>query len=277
MDTVSRDDIVAMFEAWCDGPRHGPRRKTVGTKFRGQSDTLAEIISLTQPAEFADLMLSQAEPWFTRGRRISCLSIGLAAALEAAGRDRESLEKRLAIRAKSEPFTASVLGGALPGGRVWQLLNNETIYDAWSRRERAFSKTFDQQQLAGGEPGSIDTDPAIDRDQWARDVMDNMAFRDPDALWSHFLLYLAHEDDSWLRMMAGISWLESINFRHAAEFIDRIELEAAHNARLREVLRLLYPPRGDRAIERRFVAASHEPTGKAAKRRGRRTDASSMP
>jgi hypothetical protein len=124
------------------------------------------------------------------------------------------------------------------------------VFDTWSGYQRNY-------RTKGG--GSPPPDVAVD--YWAWELMEGLVYSDADATWRLFLRYLKQEKDPDLRAAAGIGWLESINFRHAPDFIDRIETEARTNERLREVMRGMYPPREDADIERRFRAAAEEPTG----------------
>jgi hypothetical protein len=125
------------------------------------------------------------------------------------------------------------------------------MFDRWSRAN--WKMRDDKTQADAREHLEVDVD------EWADELMTQLTFRDPDSAWALFLGYLAYEADAGLRAQAGIAWLETINFRFAAAFIDRIEAEARQNDGLRAAMRRMYPPVAEPSIQERFKRAAQEP------------------
>jgi hypothetical protein len=182
------------------------------------------------------------------------LDWGLVAALRATS-DRRAMETGLARRAHSDPVVGSLIADALSFGgqgrgelHALRVLGEPFVFDAWSKYHQSYLAQRGGQYQPGEGPN-----------YWAWELMDSVVMYEAEEAWQLFLRYLAHENDLECRLMAGIAWLESLNFRHAAELIDRIEAEARTNQRLRVVMRGMYPPRDDADIERRFIVAAQEP------------------
>ncbi len=244
MSENARLAAIEAFTAWCDAPEP-------------QHERLAELEQMARadPDAWRDAIV-RLIPDAATDQYPDSLEWGVIAVLRASP-DRRAMEADLARRAHAHRTVASVVGNALRFGsqgigelHALDVLGEVFVFDTWSQYQRNY-RTKDR-----GTP-----QPDIAVDYWAWELMESLVYWDADATWRLFLRYLEHENDSELRGAAGIGWLESINFTHAAEFIDRIETEARTNERLREVMRGMYPPREDADIERRFRAAAEEPTG----------------
>jgi len=242
-DSKGRTAMLVAFQAWCELPGYPHERM----------DLLQRQVA-ADPEEWCNVMLglaSSASP----GDETGWWEWAVRAAL-AESADRDILESALAMRAREDRMVASVVGPALRFGSLGvgerhaiDVLGEELIFTTWSRLQSNW-------RLADG----VHQQPSVTVDGWASDLMDGLCHYDPDLVWTLFLHYLAFEDDEGLRGQAGIAWLESINFIHAAKFIERTEVAAAHNVRLRAVLRCMYPPTSDPDVERRFKLAMAEPT-----------------
>jgi len=239
----ARRAAIEAFTAWCDRPEP-PHEGLVELEQMVRAD----------PEAWRDAIMSLI-PSVPTDEYLDSLEWGLIAVLRASP-DRRATEAVLARRAHADRTVASVVGNALSfGGRgigelhALEVLGEAFVFNTWSRYQRNY-------RTRGG--GSPPPDVAVD--YWAWQLMEGLVYSDPDATWRLFLRYLEQENDPDLRAAAGIGWLESINFRHAAEFIDRIETEARTNERLRAVMRGMYPPSEDVDIGRRFRTAANEPT-----------------
>ncbi len=243
MTETSRQAAIDAFIAWRARPEPHKRLAELEQLAREAADIWCEaILSLISDAA------GSADNDF--------LDWGLVAALRAAA-DRTAMEAELARHAHASPVVAGVVADALRFGsrgvgerRALDVLGELFVFDAWSRYHQKYrSEDRGEQQ------------PDVAVDYWAWELMQALVDWDPVDAWRRFLRYLAHERDPDCRVQAGIAWLESINFGHAAEFIDRIEAEARRNERLRAVMRGMYPPSDDANIERRFRAAAEEAGG----------------
>jgi hypothetical protein len=234
--------IIEAFRKWCDLPgRPGERM--------GELEHLASASPQAWCA--AVLTLIPDDP---TEDALEWLEYGLRAAL-ATTSDRSAMEADLAAKAREDRLVASVVGSVLHFGSLGSgerhaiaVLGEELIFETWSRYWRNWRMDDNGEQP-----------PDVTVDRWSDDLMGLLMHYDPAAGWDMFLRYLAFEGDPRLRTQSGIAWLETINFTHAAEFINRIEREARVNPRLREVLRGMYPPTSDPEIGRRFSLAMAEP------------------
>jgi hypothetical protein len=244
-DDAVRSAILERFAAWSERPERPHER------LQDLQDMAAE-----DPAAWAEAILSLV-PDGPTDEYPGSLYWGLIGVLRAAP-DRSKLEADLARRAHAHRTVASVVGGVLRFGskgvgelHAIDVLGEDFVFDTWSRHNKSFSHADPRNQS-----------PEHEVDKWAWELMEGIVMYDPDSAWTLFLRYLAHEDDQDCRVQAGIAWLESINFRYAEEFIERTELEARTNERLRATMRGMYPP-GDPEVGRRFVEAMAEPDAPA--------------
>jgi hypothetical protein len=240
----ARRAALEKFTGWCDRPERANER-------------LAELEQLARadPDAWRDAIVGLI-PDAPTDQYPDALEWGLIAVLRASP-DRSTMEADLARRAHAHRTVASVVGNVLRFGsqgsserHALDVLGETFVFDTWSR----YHLNYRSKDRANQQP-----DVAVD--YWAWELIDSLVYWDPDAAWTLFLGYLEYEDDPGCRDAAGIGWLESINFTHAAEFIDRIEAEAPTNERLRVVMRGMYPPSKDAGIERRFKGAAEEPIG----------------
>ncbi len=250
MDVEQR---LAAFEEW----RARPGRVT---------DRIGELdqIAADDPEGWRDAMLyllpSRPTVDWLEQNNLFWLGLGIRAALRTS-RDSATMQADLVKRARRDPVVAAVLASALaPLGSnekatldAIEILGEDLLFETWSRAHWNVRENKAEADVAEL--------PEVEVDQWADEFMTVLTFRNPDAAWDLFLRYLGYELDAGLQAQAGIAWLESINFRGAEAFIERIEVEAKKNDRLRAVMQRMYPPPGDASIKVRFADAAREPRG----------------
>ncbi len=238
------DEILASFATWTERPGFGP-------------DRLSELITLTasDPRAWCEALVSLVPTELTDDFDGS-LVWGVAACDRSSEVEGNPLGPWLAEQASTHRTIAAViayalsarydldvtdgtfrfLGDAAGALRAIDVLGDPLVFSTWSR---------------GSQEGR-------DVDGWAEELFRRVVRGDPDACWRTFLRFLAFEEDEGVRGYAAISWLESINFQHSEEFIDRIEAEARINPRLRAAMRSTYPP-GTPDVEERYERAREEP------------------